>query len=136
MNGPLTLLGYAVAVTRLLVLGLWFYLWRAARRRDPAEVERHRRLHINQIGRLADGRVIELLDSPNDAAPDGPPHLIVYRYQVRGVEYQAAQDITFLGPDASSINLRRVASGQPIRVKHDPHNPSNSIILCEVWSGL
>lgn len=136
MTGSLRLLGYAVAATALLLLIVWLCLWWRARRKDPAELERLRRLHVNRIGRIADGRVLDLLDSASGVRSDESPHLIVYRYEVRGVEYQAAQDITFLGPQASGLDLRRVASGQSVSVKYDPQNPSNSILLCEGWSGL
>lgn len=136
MTGSLRLLTYALIGTAVLLLALRLYLWWRERRKDPAELERKRRLHINRIGRIANGRVLELLDATNAITTDGPPHLIVYCYEVRGVEYQAAQDISFLGVEASRIDLRRVASGLPVSVKYDPKNPSNSIILCEVWSGL
>ncbi|MFQ5817176.1 MAG: hypothetical protein ACE5H2_04355 [Terriglobia bacterium] len=136
MTGSLRLLSYALAGTALLLFGLWLYLWWKSRRKDPVELERYRRCHVNRIGRLADGRVIELLDSAAGIDPDGPAHLIMYRYRVRGVEYEAAQDITFLGAEAAALDLRRIASGQPVSVKYDPKNPSNSIILCEGWSGL
>jgi hypothetical protein len=132
VTGSLTLLALALAGTGLILIGLRFYLAWRGRQKNPAELERARRLHLNRIGRIVDGRVIELLDASN-----GPlPRLVVYRYRVRGVEYQAAQDISFLGVQATRLDLRRVASGQSISVKYDPQNPSNSIILSEVWSGL
>ncbi|MFQ5926526.1 MAG: hypothetical protein ACE5MH_03735 [Terriglobia bacterium] len=136
MSESLRLLTYALAGTALFLLGLWFSLWWKSRQQDPVEVERRRRLHINRIGRLAEGRVMELLDARNGVALEGPAQLILYRYQVRGVEYQAAQDITFLGPETPALDLRRVASGQAVNVKYDPKNPTNSIILCEAWSGI
>ncbi|MBI4463003.1 MAG: hypothetical protein HY653_08865 [Acidobacteria bacterium] len=135
MNPSLRYLIYIVAATAFLAIGLWVYLRWKARHKDPAELERCRREHVNRIGRIANGRVIELLDSPDGVVSDGP-HLISYRYEVRGVEYQAAQDLTFLGDQAGTLDLGKVASGQSISVKFDPKNPSNSIILCEVWSGL
>lgn len=135
MNEPLRLLTYGLILTAVVLFGLWIYLRWRGRQKDPAEVERRRRLHINRIGRIANGRVTELLDAQNGAT-DGPPRLIVYRYEVRGVDYQAAQDIGFLGADAARLDLRKVASGHPVSVKYDPKNPPNSIILCEVWNGL
>jgi len=129
----LTLLTYTLAATGIFLLVLWFLLWRQWRRRDPVELERRRRLHINRIGRIADGRVIELLDATNGSLAVGARQLVVYRYRVRGVEYEAAQDVSFLG---HTPDLQQVAAGLSTRVKYDPKNPSNSIILCEEWSGL
>ena len=34
------------------------------------------------------------------------------------------------------LALRRVAAGQAASVKYDPQRPTNSIILCEDWSGV
>lgn len=135
MNGSLRLLGTLLVATALVLFGLLLYLWWQSRKKDPAEVERRRRLHVNRIGRIANGRVTELLDASNGVVHERP-NLILYHYEVRGVEYQAAQDISFLGDGAAALNLKRVASGQTISVKYDPKNPSNSIILCEDWSGL
>ncbi len=129
MTRLLTLLAYTLVATGIFLLVLRFLLWWKLRRRDPAELERCRRLHINRIGRITEGRVVELLDAGNG----GSRQLVVYRYQVRGVEYQAAQDVSFLG---HTPDLHRVAAGLTARVKYDPKNPSNSIILCEEWSGL
>lgn len=133
MTPLLTLLTYTLAATGIFLLVLWFLLWRQLRRRDPVELERRRRLHINRIGRIADGRVTDLLDAANGGLAAGARQLVVYRYRVRGVEYQAAQDVTFLG---RTPDLQQVAAGLSTRVKYDPKNPSNSIILCEEWSGL
>lgn len=133
MTPLLTLLTYTLAATGIFLLVLWFLLWRQWRRRDPVELERRRRLHINRIGRIADGRVIELLDATNGSLAVGARQLVVYRYRVRGVEYEAAQDVSFLG---HTPDLQQVAAGLSTRVKYDPKNPSNSIILCEEWSGL
>ncbi len=52
---------------------------------------------------------------------------------MRGVEYQSTQDISFF---PEPLDLRQVATGRPATVKYDPQNPTNSIILCEEWSGI
>ena len=49
------------------------------------------------------------------------------------MEYQAAQDISFYQQE---LDLRRIAAGQSTAVKYDPQHPTNSIILCEDWSGV
>ena len=128
MNESLTLLVYLLAGTAalLLLLGL---VWRWRRERpDAAELERRRRVHVHRVGRIADGRIVEVLD---EAAQTG--YMLVYNYRVRGVEYQAAQDVAAL---RARLDLRRLAAGQPARVKYDPQNPTNSIVLAEEWSGF
>ena len=127
----LTLLTYVLFGTAVLLIATGL-VWRwKSRRVDPAEAERRRRLHVNRVGRIVEGRVVEL----KDEAPDGPGAacLLVYNYEVRGVEYQAAQDISFLH---KKLELQRTAAGQAASVKYDPQNPTNSIILCENWSGV
>ena len=131
MTDPFSVLTYALVATALLlvVLGL---VWRwKSRRVDPAEAERRRRLHVNKVGRIVEGRIVDFKDESLDG--HGEPHLLVYNYEVRGVEYQAAQDISFLRQE---LDLRRVAAGQQASVKYDPQRPTNSIILCEDWSGV
>jgi hypothetical protein len=68
--------------------------------------------------------------------PDGTPapgHLIVYTYEVAGVTYEAAQDISALPQVAGAAHG---LAGQTVSVKYDPRRPTNSIIACEEWSGL
>ncbi len=127
----LTLLTYVLIGTAVLLVATGL-VWRwKSRRLDPAEAERRRRLHINRVGRIVEARVVELKDEVPDG--QGPAPLLVYKYEVRGVEYQAAQDIGFV---RHRLDLRRVASGQAASVKYDPQRPTNSIILCEDWSGV
>lgn len=128
MNDPLTLLVYILAGTAALLLLLGLLWWWRRERPDAAELERRRRVHLNRIGRMAEGRILEVLDA---ATPSG--YMLVYNYRVRGVEYQAAQDVAAL---RARLDLRRLAAGQPTQVKYDPQNPTNSIVLAEDWSGI
>jgi hypothetical protein len=115
---------------------------------EPEEAERKRRLHLNQIGRIAEGQVVELsehLPEPSGGpkkrfgsraralAHSGPRHLVTYSYAISGVTYQTAQDITGLG---GQIRFERLVAGQPASVKYDPSNPSDSILVADDWSGL
>ncbi|HVA16316.1 MAG TPA: hypothetical protein VMV59_01245, partial [Candidatus Dormibacteraeota bacterium] len=59
--------------------------------------------------------------------------MLLYSYSISGVTYEAAQDITGLEEQAC---LERVVAGQPVGVKYDPANPSNSILIADDWSGL
>lgn len=131
MTNALTLITYALGGTAalflLLALVRW---WRRRERPDAGELERRRRSHVNRIGRIAEGRIVELIDQ---LSPDKAEQLLAYTYCVRGVEYQAAQDISSLH---DRVDFQQVAAGHSTQVKYDPHNPTNSIVLCEEWSGL
>ncbi len=115
---------------------------------DPEEDERKRRLHLNQIGRIAEGQVVELVEhSPEPprmrrglfgsrARPLKtalPRHLVSYSYAISGVTYHTAQDITGL---ESQVRFDRLVAGQPASIKYDPSNPSDSILVADDWSGL
>jgi len=115
---------------------------------DAEEVERQRRSHLNQVGRIVEGHVVELVDGPPAQAPTGgffkrAPRsggngqtgrkLVCYSYSISGVTYETAQDITGL---EARIHLERLVAGQPASVKYDPSNPSNSILVADDWSGL
>lgn len=115
---------------------------------NPEEAERRRRLHLNQIGRIAEGQVVELVEHPpllaelrkglfgSSARPlvnTGPRHLVSYSYAISGVTYHTAQDITGL---EGQIRFGRLVAGQPASIKYDPANPTDSILVADDWSGL
>ena len=114
---------------------------------DPEEAERKRRLHLNQIGRIAEGQVVELNEhtaeptparglfgsKPQPLATNKIRHLVTYSYAISGVTYHTAQDITGL---ESQVRLERLVAGQPASIKYDPANPVDSILVADDWSGL
>jgi hypothetical protein len=115
---------------------------------NPEEAERKRRLHLNHIGRIAEGQVVELsqqqpapseepkslLGSRSKTLPDlGPRYMVAYSYSISGVTYHTAQDITGL---ESQVQFNRLMAGQQASVKYDPSNPSDSILVADDWSGL
>ena len=114
---------------------------------DPEEAERKRRLHLNQIGRIAEGQVVELVNHTVEEAsaskrlfggkarPLGNKlrHIVSYSYSISGVTYQTGQDITGL---ESQVRLERLVAGQPASIKYDPSNPIDSILVADDWSGL
>lgn len=115
---------------------------------DPEEAERKRRLYLNQIGRIAEGQVVELAEHQAEpqrrqrglfgvkAQPlttDRPRHLVSYSYAISGVTYHTAQDITGL---ESQVPMERLVAGQPTSIKYDPSNPVDSILVADDWSGL
>ena len=115
---------------------------------DPEEAERKRRLHLNHIGRIAEGQVVELNEHP---APPTEAHrglfgsrarplahsrtryFVSYSYSISGVTYHTAQDVTGLD---SQVRFDRLMAGQQASVKYDPSNPSDSILVADDWSGL
>ena len=108
--------------------GIWLLL-RGRRKKSDAEKERDRRLAVNAVGRMTDGTLTET-PFPNDTAT---PLLLCYRYRVSGVEYSSAQDVSDLH---AAMNQRAYLPGENVIIKYDPHNPSNSIVVCELWTGL
>jgi hypothetical protein len=115
---------------------------------DMEQAERKRRLHLNQIGRIAEGQIVELVEHAAEAQPAKrgffgakarplaerkPRHLVSYSYAISGVTYHTAQDITGL---ESQIRFERLVAGQPASVKYDASNPSDSILVADDWSGL
>lgn len=119
---------------------------------DPEDEERRRRFQLNQVGRIVEGLVVELVEAPapppqesapdtlsqpKAAAPGVEPNsmrrLVRYSYSIAGITYETAQDVTGL---EERLCLERLAAGQPASVKYDPSNPSNSILVADDWSGI
>jgi hypothetical protein len=115
---------------------------------EPEDIERKRRLHLNQIGRIAEGQVVELVahapeprekskslfrSRPQPLADSSPRQLVSYSYAISGVTYHTAQDITGL---ESQVRFDKLAAGQPASIKYDPSNPTDSILVADDWSGL
>lgn len=122
-----TFLAGAAAVLAA-ALGLVIYARR--RRRSPEEAERLRRLEVNRRGRVTHGQILDLLE-PEPGKPGA--RMVVFKYEVAGVTYEAAQDISALPNIVAQV---RRAAGQIARLKYDVARPTNSIIACEEWSGV
>ena len=90
---------------------------------NPEKREQKRRLSVNRLGRLSDATIIEASESA-----------IYYSYTVRGVQYEASQDIRMLREKLPSQPDRLI--GAIANLKYSPKNPANSILICEEWSGL
>lgn len=131
-SGPASrfLTGVAAAAL-LLLLGAGVAWWRRSRRKTPQQLERERRLRLNTRGRITDGTV---LDVHEGRGADGrTQQLLIYRYDVAGVSYEASQDVTHL---RHLIDLHSCRIGLPASVKYDAQNPGNSIVIAEGWTGL
>jgi hypothetical protein len=125
-------MGIAVAgMAGITLAGVWGWrTMRRWRRKSPDEIERLRRLEVNECGRIGFGRIVELADPVTDGPP-GP--VILYDYEVAGVTYEAAQDLSALPEIAAAAPY---LPGQTTSVKYDPKQPTNSILACETWCGI
>jgi hypothetical protein len=114
-------------------VGLAVAGWALLRRKpkSPDEHERERRSWLNEVGRITDGTVIDV----QEIVPNGhhAATMLIYKYDVAGVSYEASQDVTYL---RQWINLHSCRLGLPTSVKYDPHNPGNSLVITESWIGL
>jgi hypothetical protein len=99
---------------------------------SPEELEKERRTDLTRGGRILDGNVIDVLELEDDQTGQ-QMILLVYTYDVAGVTYEASQDVTHL---RQFIDLYSCRLGLPASVKYDPHNPGDSIVISEPWSGL
>lgn len=101
------------------------------RRKTPEQRERERRLRISTYGRITDGTVIDVSEINQNGANE--LQLLIYKYDVSGVSYEAAQDVTHL---RHLVDLHTCRVGLPASIKYDPGNPGNSIVISENWTGI
>jgi hypothetical protein len=104
------------------------------RKPSPDELERKRREQLVLQGRIIDATVIDISDltAEESGRPNGM-QLILYKYEAAGVVYECSQDVTML---RHLVNIYDCRLGFPASVRYDPHNPGNSLIVSESWSGL
>jgi len=127
--------GLAIAATVAAVGGLAWYLLRRPRP-TPEDLERERREKLARSGRITDGSILETAEGHIHHLADteeshATPEVIIYNYRIAGVSYEAAQDVTTL-PEM----VRDIRTDLPVQVRYEPHNPANSIVVAENWSGL
>ncbi len=111
------------------VLATYLLLRRKPKTAD--ELERERREWLDRVGRITDGTVIDVQETP--ASEHKSLTLLIYQYDVAGVSYEASQDVTYL---RQRINLHSCRLGVPTSVRYDPQNPGNSMVVSERWLGL
>jgi hypothetical protein len=131
-------------------------MWARRRPSRNLDLEQERRAYVNRVGRIVEGRVLDVEDRSRNGAGDASASsngnrgglfsprrpaivanaaqkLLYYSYSISGVSYETAQDVTGM---EERLHLTRIAAGQIASVKYDPSNPSNSILLADDWSGL
>jgi hypothetical protein len=101
------------------------------RKKTPEQRETLRRNRISAEGRITDGTVLDVQEL--NSSTGQPLRMIMYTYDVAGVQYECSQDVTHLPqfPDVHSYQIGVTAS-----VKYDPYHPGNSIVVAEDWCGL
>jgi hypothetical protein len=133
----------ALSGVALTLAGIVTYV--LTRRKPTAEeIERERREQLARSGRITDGTIMDTMimearNSSNSASEESTvtdhsiptPQIIVYNYRIAGVTYECAQDVTALAEYVHGIR-----TDLPIQVRYAPHNPANSIVVAESWSGL
>lgn len=121
---------YTLALGAAGLVGVIYALLRR-KPKTADDLERERRSWLNEIGRITDGTVIDV----QEITPNGhrAAIMLIYKYDVAGVSYEASQDVTYL---RQWINLHSCRLGLPTSVKYDPHNPGNSMVIAEGWMGL
>jgi hypothetical protein len=143
----------AVGVGVVAAIGVASYL--LTRRKPTAEeMERERRDLLAHSGRITDGTIMDTMitevhnaglnasdvflavdpsiPTPIPTPPTTPaPQIIVYNYRIAGVTYECAQDVSMLAEYVHGIR-----ADLPVQVRYAPHNPANSIVVAESWSGL
>jgi len=126
-------LGYYPVLVFGAVAAIVGYALLARKAKTPGDVfERERRTKLAQGGRIIDGTVIDVQEL--EETPDARPMiLLIYTYDVAGVTYEASQDVTYL---RQFIDLYSCRLGLHASVKYDPHNPGDSIVISETWTGL
>jgi hypothetical protein len=125
----------AIAAGFAVLGGITYYFMRRPRP-SPEDLERDRRDRLAASGRITDGSILETAEGhihhlADIEPPQSTPQVIVYNYRIAGVTYEAAQDVTTL-----SEMVRDIRTDLPVQVRYEPHNPANSIVVAESWSGL
>jgi len=123
----------ALALLILLLIAAVAWIFRR-RKLPPEEAERRRRLWLVRHGRLIDGMVLDLTEIPPEVSGmERSTEFLLYRYQIAGVIYESSQEVTHLG---GYVDIQNCRIDLPASIKYDPHNPANSIVVAENWSGL
>lgn len=122
-------IGLIAGVVVILIGASLFAYLKLLRKKDPAELERLRRLSLGRMGRIVAGEATGLIEPEGESTA----LLLVYRYDIAGVTYEVSQDVSMMPAVASQVPH---LVGKGISVKYDMKHPTNSIVICEEWSGI
>ena len=122
---------YPVVLGAVVVAAGGAYYMLRRRRKTEEQMELERRERLSTKGRITDGTVIDVQEMNSEA--EIPVQLLIYQYDVAGVQYECSQDVTWL---RQFVDMHSCRLGLPASIKYDPHNPGNSIVIAEDWSGL
>jgi hypothetical protein len=100
-------------------------------KKTPEQREALRRQRINASGRITDGTVLDVQEF--DSGTGHTVQMVIYNYDVAGVQYECSQDVTHL---RQYVDLHSCRIGVANSVKYDPRSPGNSIVVSETWCGL
>ena len=120
------------AAIGLVVVAIAAIAWILHARRKKPDREKIRREWLSQIGRLTIGTALDVQEALDERKKQ-IVQLLIYRYDVAGVAYEASQDITHL---QELVDISHGSLGRPASIKYDPQNPGNSIVVSETWNGL
>jgi hypothetical protein len=126
---PLRLYPIVMAAAAFTAAGVTALMRR--NRKSPQDHERERRQWLNRNGRITDGTITDVQEVPTESGE--PLQMLIYQYDIGGVSYEASQDVTYL---RQHVDLHSCRLSLPASIKYDPHNPGNSIVIAEGWSGL
>ncbi len=128
MHNPRQIAVVAGGVMAALALA-WWIVW--LRQPTAEELERRRRRRLGQVGRIIDGMITDVIDEEGQPVDGKHPNVVVYSYNIAGVVYACAQDVSKLGGVMQGFRI-----DLPVQVKYDPRNPYDSIIVSEEWKGF
>jgi hypothetical protein len=106
-------------------------IWLERHRKTAEQREALRRQRLSTQGRITDGTVLDVQEM--DSAGGHTVRMVMYTYDVAGVQYDCSQDVTHLH---QFLDLQSTRIGVAASVKYDPAHPGNSIVIAEDWCGL
>jgi len=127
----MTLLRICTLSGALMIAVASSLVWLGGRKKTPEQREALRRQRLSAHGRLTDGTVLDVQEINPDAGH--LVQLVIYTYDVAGVQYDCSQEVTHL---QQFLDLRSCRIGVASSVKYDPQHPGNSIVVSETWCGL
>ena len=89
------------------------------RKKQVVDLERRRREHLLQNGRITDGTIID-----SETKPDGS-EIVYYYYSVHGVDFESSE---ILSEDQLREPLK-YAPGAKVGVRFDPKQHGNSMLI-------